>query len=174
MNRTAKLHRKTGETDVNVTVTLDQLDRQTIDIHTGIGFLDHMFHALAKHGRWSLELHCAGDLQVDDHHTAEDCALALGTAWRQALGTDLKGIKRFGYAYAPLDESLSRVVVDISGRPCPVVSIDFKREKIGDLSTEMIPHVFESFAYAAGITLHVDNLRGTNDHHKLRGYLFFC
>lgn len=102
---------------------------------------------------------------VDDHHTAEDVALALGSAFKEALGP-IKGLKRFGYAYAPLDEALSRAVVDLSNRPHCVVDLGLKREKIGDLSTEMIPHVFESFAQNAGITLHVDCLRGFNDHHR--------
>ncbi|KAJ3079825.1 imidazoleglycerol-phosphate dehydratase, partial [Quaeritorhiza haematococci] len=124
-----------------------------------------MLHALAKHSRWSLKLTCKGDLHIDDHHTAEDCALALGQAWKTALG-EPRGIKRFGYAYAPLDEALSRAVVDISGRPFADVNMGLKREKIGDLSTEMIPHVFQSFASTAGITLHVDVLKGFNDHHR--------
>ncbi|CAO3697165.1 unnamed protein product [Rhizopus microsporus] len=124
-----------------------------------------MYHALAKHGGWSLELHCKGDLYIDDHHTAEDTGIALGMAFKQALGTP-KGIQRFGSAYCPLDEALSRAVVDISGRPFADINLDLKREKIGELSTEMIPHVLQSFAGAAGITLHVDVLKGQNDHHK--------
>ncbi|KNC49624.1 imidazoleglycerol-phosphate dehydratase [Thecamonas trahens ATCC 50062] len=135
------------------------------EVETGIGFLDHMLTALAKHARWDLVLTCDGDLHVDDHHTVEDCALVLGSAFKAALGT-VAGIARFGHAYCPLDESLSRAVVDISGRPHATVDIDFKREKIGELSTEMIPHVFTSFASTAGITIHVTNLYGANDHHK--------
>lgn len=124
-----------------------------------------MLHALAKHSRWSLTLTCKGDLHIDDHHTAEDVALTLGSAFKQALGAPV-GIKRFGYAYAPLDEALSRAVVDISGRPHADINLNLKRDMIGTLSCEMIPHVFESFAQNAGITLHVDVIKGFNDHHK--------
>ncbi|KAJ1555270.1 imidazoleglycerol-phosphate dehydratase [Nowakowskiella sp. JEL0078] len=124
-----------------------------------------MLHALAKHARWDLSLHCTGDLHIDDHHTAEDCSIALGQAFKAALG-EPRGIVRFGHAYAPLDEALSRAVVDISGRPFADINLGLKREKIGDLSCEMIPHVFESFATSAGITLHVDVLKGFNDHHR--------
>lgn len=124
-----------------------------------------MFHALAKHGRMSLELECEGDLWIDDHHTSEDCAIALGMAFRQALGA-IRGVQRFGTGFAPLDESLARAVVDLSSRPYCHTDLHLRREKIGDLSTEMIPHVFHSFATEAGITLHVDVLHGTNDHHK--------
>ncbi|KAH8882841.1 IGPD-domain-containing protein [Thozetella sp. PMI_491] len=138
---------------------------QTILINTGIGFLDHMLHALAKHSGWSLALACQGDLHIDDHHTAEDVCLALGYAFAKALGTPV-GLARFGYAYAPLDEALSRAVVDLSNRPYSVIDLGLKREKIGDLSTEMIPHCLQSFAQAARVTLHVDCLRGENDHHR--------
>jgi imidazoleglycerol-phosphate dehydratase len=124
-----------------------------------------MLTALAKHGGFSLKIQCKGDLHIDDHHTAEDCSLALGTAFKQALG-EVRGIRRYGTGFAPLDEALSRAVVDISSRPYCVTDLQLKREKIGDLSTEMIPHVFHSFAMAAGITLHVDVLRGENDHHR--------
>ncbi|KAK0619334.1 Imidazoleglycerol-phosphate dehydratase-domain-containing protein [Immersiella caudata] len=138
---------------------------QTISINTGIGFLDHMLHALSKHAGWSLAIACKGDLHIDDHHTAEDVCIALGYAFAQALGTPT-GLARFGSAYCPLDEALSRAVVDLSNRPFCVVDTGLKREKIGDLSTEMIPHCFQSFAQAARITLHVDVLRGDNDHHR--------
>ncbi|KAH6854288.1 Imidazoleglycerol-phosphate dehydratase-domain-containing protein [Chaetomium sp. MPI-CAGE-AT-0009] len=138
---------------------------QTISINTGIGFLDHMLHALAKHAGWSLALACKGDLHIDDHHTAEDVCISLGYAFARALGTPT-GLARFGYAYAPLDEALSRAVVDLSNRPYCVADLGLKREKIGDLSTEMIPHCLQSFAGAARITLHVDCLRGDNDHHR--------
>ncbi len=124
-----------------------------------------MLHALAKHGGMSLTLACEGDLWIDDHHTAEDCALALGAAFKKALGP-VKGIKRYGTGHAPLDEALSRAVIDISSRPYCVAELGLKREKIGDLSCEMIPHVFHSFAMEAGVTLHVDCLRGDNDHHR--------
>ncbi|RYO94446.1 hypothetical protein DL766_008919 [Monosporascus sp. MC13-8B] len=138
---------------------------QTISVNTGIGFLDHMLHALAKHAGWSLALACKGDLHIDDHHTAEDCCIALGYAFAQALGS-ATGLARFGSAYAPLDEALSRAVVDLSNRPYSVVELGLRRERIGDLSCEMIPHCLESFAQTARITLHVDCLRGQNDHHR--------
>ena len=124
-----------------------------------------MLHALAKHGGMSLQLQCEGDLWIDDHHTAEDCAIALGAAFKKALGP-IRGVKRFGTGFAPLDESLSRAVVDLSSRPYCHTDLQLRREKIGDLSCEMIPHVFQSFATEAGITLHVDVLHGSNDHHK--------
>ncbi|KAF9335875.1 imidazoleglycerol-phosphate dehydratase [Podila minutissima] len=163
--RTATVSRKTNETDISITLAMDCAGAQAIQIDSGIGFLDHMYHALAKHSGWSLSLHCKGDLHIDDHHTAEDTAIALGMAFKQALG-EPRGIKRFGSAYAPLDEALSRAVVDISGRPHASIDLGLKREMIGTLSCEMIPHVMESFAQAAGITLHVDVLKGFNDHHR--------
>ena len=138
---------------------------QQISIETGIGFLDHMLHALAKHGGWSLQLHTKGDLHIDDHHTAEDTCIALGQAFKAALATT-SGLTRFGYAYCPLDEALSRAVVDLSNRPYSVIELGLKREKIGDLSCEMIPHCMQSFAQGAGITLHVDCIKGENDHHR--------
>lgn len=124
-----------------------------------------MYHALAKHSGLSLTMNCKGDLWVDDHHTAEDSAIALGTAFKQALG-EVRGIRRYGTGFAPLDEALSRAVIDICSRPYCVTDLGLRREKIGDLSTEMVPHVFYSFAMAAGVTLHVDVLRGENDHHR--------
>lgn len=166
--RTASITRKTNETSIACTLALDvhpQAAPQTIDVNTGIGFFDHMLHALAKHGGMSLTMACKGDLWIDDHHTAEDCALALGEAFKAALGP-VKGIKRYGTGHAPLDEALSRAVIDISSRPFCVAELGLKREKIGDLSCEMIPHIFHSFAMAAGVTLHVDCLRGDNDHHR--------
>ncbi|RSL99427.1 Imidazoleglycerol-phosphate dehydratase [Fusarium ambrosium] len=138
---------------------------QKIAINTGIGFLDHMLHALAKHSGWSLAINCKGDLHIDDHHTAEDVCIALGYAFAQALGTPT-GLARFGYAYAPLDEALSRAAVDLSNRPYSVVELGLKREFLGQLSTEMVPHCMQSFAQGARITLHVHCLHGDNDHHR--------
>ncbi|KJE93411.1 imidazoleglycerol-phosphate dehydratase [Capsaspora owczarzaki ATCC 30864] len=161
--RTASVTRKTAETDIKLTLNVDGTGVHTID--TGVGFLDHMLSALSKHSRMDLVLTCKGDLHIDDHHTVEDCGIALGRAFHTALG-DLKGIRRFGHAYAPLDEALARAVVDISGRPFADVNLDLKRERIGTLSCEMIPHFLESFATAACITLHIDVLKGKNDHHK--------
>lgn len=185
--RYALLSRETNETKIQIAISLDgkfisvensilpgekadnhasqTLLAQVIKVQTGIGFLDHMLHALAKHSGWSLIVECIGDLQIDDHHTAEDVGIALGQAFHQALG-QVKGVKRFGNGFAPLDEALSRAVVDLSNRPYAVVELGLKREKIGDLSCEMIPHVIESFAQGAAITLHVDCLRGFNDHHR--------
>lgn len=159
------------ETDARLTAATEESHAsqasksQTISINTGIGFLDHMLHALAKHAGWSLVLACKGDLHIDDHHTAEDVCLALGYAFATALGS-ASGLARFGSAYAPLDEALSRAVVDLSNRPFCVADLGLKREKIGDLSAEMLPHCLQSFAQAARITLHVDCLRGDNDHHR--------
>ncbi|KAF2446093.1 imidazoleglycerol-phosphate dehydratase-like protein [Karstenula rhodostoma CBS 690.94] len=142
-----------------------QSTSQAISVDTGIGFLDHMLHALSKHAGWSLRLRCRGDLHIDDHHTAEDSCLALGAAFKEALQGST-GLARFGYAYAPLDEALSRAVIDLSNRPFCVTELGLRREKIGDLSTEMVPHCLQSFAQASGTTLHVDCLRGDNDHHR--------
>jgi len=124
-----------------------------------------MIHALAKHGGWSLRVRTHGDLAIDDHHTAEDTFLAIGEAFSKALG-DRKGIRRFGDAHAPLDEALARAVIDVSSRPYFVGTFGFKNAKIGDLTTQMIPHCLQSFSQTAGVTLHVDVLRGENDHHR--------
>lgn len=161
--RTATLHRKTSETDIRVALTLDGTG--TADIATGLGFLDHMLTALTRHGRLDLSLHCAGDTHIDDHHTVEDCALALGAALEQALG-DRKGIVRFGHAYAPLDEALCRAVVDLSGRPWPAIDLGFRREMLGDVATENLTHFLQSLALSSRMALHVDVLKGDNDHHR--------
>lgn len=161
--RTAKLARKTRETSVAVALRLDGEGQASIG--TGIGFLDHLLTALACHARLDLELTCEGDLQVDDHHTAEDCGLALGTALDEALG-DRAGIARFGYAYAPLDEALARAVVDLSGRPFARIALGLRRDRIGALAAENVGHVLSSFATAARLTLHVDVSEGANDHHR--------
>jgi imidazoleglycerol-phosphate dehydratase len=161
--RRAKITRKTNETEIQGSVDLDGTGRAAV--RTGIGFLDHLFIALAKHSRINVDLNCAGDLRVDDHHTAEDCALALGGAIDQALG-DRRGIARFGSAHAPLDEALARAVVDLSGRPYARASLRLRRDRLGDLSCENVGHVLNSLAIAARLTLHVDVLRGRNDHHK--------
>ena len=163
MPRTATVSRKTKETDITCEINIDGIGKNDID--TGIGFLDHMFCAMSKHGRIDLNLKCKGDLHICDHHTAEDCALVVGEAFDKALG-DRKDIRRFGHAYCPLDEALSRAVVDISSRPSAHIELNLVREKIGELSCEMIPHVMESFATEARMTLHVDCLKGKNDHHK--------
>ena len=163
MTRTATIERKTQETSIKLSLNLDGEGVATV--RTGLGFLDHMLTALAKHARFDLDLTCEGDLQVDDHHTAEDCALALGQALDEALA-DRAGVRRFASAYAPLDESLARVVVDLSGRPHADVDLRLIRPNIGDIASENIDHIFRSFAMASKTTLHVDVLRGRNDHHK--------
>eukprot|EP01123_Difflugia_compressa_P003869 TRINITY_DN15188_c0_g1_i1.p1 TRINITY_DN15188_c0_g1~~TRINITY_DN15188_c0_g1_i1.p1 ORF type:complete len:261 (-),score=54.96 TRINITY_DN15188_c0_g1_i1:1-783(-) len=162
--RVGKIERVTNETNIKVYVNLDGRGDK-ISVNTGIGFLDHMLHALAKHGQFDLTINCKGDLHIDDHHSAEDCAITLGQAFDIALG-ERKGINRYGSALAPLDEALSQAVVDISSRPYAVVDLNLTREQIGQLSTEMIPHVITSFATSARLTVHVKNLYGTNDHHK--------
>lgn len=161
--RRAEMERKTGETEVSVVLALD--GSGSGEVATGLGFLDHMLSAMAKHSGMDLTIRATGDIGVDDHHTVEDCAIVLGRALDEALG-DRSGITRFGFAYAPLDESLSRAVVDLSGRPWPEVSIDFARSSIGDVATENITHFFRSFAMEGRMALHVDTLRGDNDHHK--------
>jgi imidazoleglycerol-phosphate dehydratase len=161
--RTAELRRTTKETDVRVRVCLDGTGQSEID--TGIGFLDHMLTALARHGAIDLQLRCSGDLHVDDHHTAEDCALALGEAIDSALG-ERRGIARFGHAYAPLDEALARAVIDLSGRPFAALDLGLRRDKLGALSCENVPHFFTSLATAARATLHLQLLAGENDHHR--------
>lgn len=162
-SRTANVERKTKETDISLILNLDGAGESVVN--TGIGFLDHMLTALSKHGRIDLTLSCKGDLHVDDHHSVEDCGIVLGQAFKAALG-DFRGIARYGYAYAPLDESLSRAVVDISGRPFADINLNLQRENIGNLSCEMLPHFLSSFATSAAITLHVDVLKGKNDHHR--------
>lgn len=163
MTRRSEIQRET--TEVTIRGHLDIDGTGVSDIKTGLGFLDHMLAALAKHGRFDLTLTATGDTEVDDHHTVEDCAIVLGRAFDEALG-DRSGIARFGYGYAPLDESLSRAAVDLSGRPWPEVSIDFTRETIGEVSTENIIHFLRSFAIEGRMALHIDLLRGDNDHHK--------
>lgn len=161
--RTAIIERETTETRIELALALDGTGRADVD--TGLGFLDHMLTALARHARFDLELRCEGDLGVDDHHTCEDVALALGRALADALG-ERRGIRRFGYAYAPLDEALARAVVDLSGRPAPVIDLGFRREAIGPVATENLTHVFQSLATTARMALHLDVLRGDNDHHR--------
>jgi imidazoleglycerol-phosphate dehydratase len=161
--RSAEVDRRTLETDIHVELVLDGDGKA--EIATGIGFLDHLLSALVKHARFDVVLRCKGDLHIDDHHTAEDCAIALGQALDAALG-ERRGIARFGSAYAPLDEALARAVVDLSGRPFAKVELGLAREKLGELSCEMIPHVIASLAIASRSCFHVDVLEGKNDHHR--------
>jgi imidazoleglycerol phosphate dehydratase HisB len=163
MKRTATIHRKTRETEIRLELALD--GRGEVEVSTGLGFLDHLLTALAVHAGFDLKLHCTGDLNVDDHHTAEDCALVLGQAIDQALG-DRSEIKRFGFAYAPLDESLSRAVVDLVTRPYAQIDLPLNYERLGELACENIPHVLRSLAIHGRFCLHADLVRGENDHHK--------
>jgi imidazoleglycerol phosphate dehydratase HisB len=163
MTRTATIQRATKETQITLVLTLDGTGVHRVA--TGIGFLDHMLGTLARFAAWDLDLTCKGDLHIDDHHTAEDCGLALGAALDAALG-DRRGITRFGSAYAPLDEALARAVVDLSGRPWPKVKLGLERETLGGIACENLEHVLRSLALNARMALHVDVLEGENDHHK--------
>ena len=160
--RSASISRKTKETDIEVTLTIDGTGKSDID--TGIGFLDHMLDQIARHGLMDLRVRARGDLHIDAHHTTEDVGIVLGQCFRQALG-EKKGIVRYASAHVPLDEALTRVVVDISGRPWLVWKVDFLAEKIGAFDSELVHEFFYAFAINAGLTLHVENLYGRNAHH---------
>lgn len=160
--RTGATKRKTKETDVEVTVALDGEGRA--DVSTGIGFLDHMLDLLARHSRIDITVKAKGDLHVDHHHTTEDVGIALGQSVKQALG-DMKGITRYADVHMPMDEALTRVAIDISGRPFLVFKSEFVRDKVGTFDTELVQEWFQAFAMNAGVTLHVTTLYGTNDHH---------
>ena len=161
--RVVELTRTTKETDIICRLNLD--GSGIADVETGIGFFDHMLTTLAKHARFDLRLSCKGDLSIDDRHSVEDCALIIGNCLDDALG-ELQGIARFACAHVPLDEALCRAVVDLSGRPYPAINLGLERERLGELSCENIPHFLESFAVAGRIALHVDVLKGRNDHHR--------
>jgi imidazoleglycerol-phosphate dehydratase len=160
--RTATIKRKTKETDIEVTVNLD--GSGVSSIATGIGFFDHMLDLLARHSRIDLAVRADGDLHIDHHHTTEDVGIALGQAVKQALGT-MAGITRYASIHMPMDETLSRVVIDISGRPVLVFKVDFPRDKVGTFDTELVREWFNAFAINAGVTLHVETLYGENSHH---------
>ena len=161
--RVTSRRRDTGETSVELRLDLDGSGRT--EISTGLRFLDHMLDALARHARLDLTLRCEGDLEVDDHHTVEDCAIVLGSALDELLG-ERRGITRFGSAYAPLDEALARVVVDLSGRPWPEVDLGLRRERLGAVACENLTHFLQTLAIEGRMALHVDVLRGANDHHR--------
>ena len=161
--RTAEISRQTNETQIEIKLDLDGTGKH--EISTGVGFLDHMLTSLSCHSGIDLSLSCAGDLQVDDHHTVEDCALALGQALDAALGAR-DAVRRFGSAYAPLDEALARVVIDLVTRPHASVDLGLRRERLGEVSCENLTHFFISLAMAMRCTLHVDVLKGENDHHR--------
>lgn len=161
-SRSARLTRRTGETDISVSLCLDGQGNGTIE--TGVGFFDHMLHALARHGGLDLDVTAKGDLHIDDHHTIEDIGIALGDAFHDAIG-DKRGIERFGHALVPLDEALCESVVDVSGRPFLAWDVTFPREMIGTMATEMVEEFFRAFAMSARITVHITCKSGKNAHH---------
>ena len=161
--RTAEVQRNTKETQIRVRVNLD--GHGEAKLATGIGFFDHMLDQIARHGLIDLEIEAQGDLHIDGHHTVEDVGITLGQAFAKAVG-DKKGIRRYGHAYVPLDEALSRVVVDFSGRPGLHMRVPFKAGMIGTLDTQLVFEFFQGFVNHAGVTLHIDNLHGENAHHQ--------
>lgn len=164
MARIAERRRATRETEVSVKINLD--GSGAANISTGIGFFDHMLEQLARHGLFDLEISCRGDLHVDNHHTVEDVAIALGQAFLEALG-EKRGIERFGWAYVPLDEALARAAVDLSGRPFIVYKVPALRDRVGDLEVELVEHFWRSFAHEARLNLHLELLYGSNQHHVI-------
>jgi imidazoleglycerol-phosphate dehydratase len=163
MTRTAEITRNTSETQIRVALNLDGTGVQKLN--TGVPFLDHMLDQIARHGLIDLEVEAVGDLHIDDHHTVEDTGITLGMAVAKAIG-DKKGIRRYGHAYVPLDEALSRVVIDFSGRPGLEWHVPFTRATIGKFDVDLTIEFFRGFVNHAGVTLHVDNLRGVNAHHQ--------
>lgn len=161
--RTAQVARQTAETNITLALNLDGTGQA--ELHSGIGFFDHMLEQIARHGLIDLRVHCQGDLHIDGHHTVEDIGIALGQALAQAVG-DKKGIARYGHAYVPLDEALSRVVIDLSGRPGLSFHAAFTSSIIGALDTQLVQEFFQGVVNHAGMTLHIDNLRGINAHHQ--------
>jgi len=160
--RTATVKRKTKETDISVELTIDGTGKY--EVKTGIGFLDHMLEQLSRHSLIDLKVTAKGDLHIDNHHTTEDTGIAIGEAFAKALG-ERKGITRYGHAYIPMDETLTRVALDISGRPYFIWKVEFTKPKLGEMDTELFREWFQAFAFAAGATLHVENLYGVNNHH---------
>jgi imidazoleglycerol-phosphate dehydratase len=161
--RTATVSRNTAETKITVTVNLDGTGKSSLS--TGIGFFDHMLDQIARHGLIDLDIHAEGDLHIDGHHTVEDVGITLGQAVAQAVG-DKKGLRRYGHAYVPLDEALSRVVIDFSGRPGLEMHVPFKSGMIGTFDSQLAYEFFQGFVNHAFVTLHIDNLRGDNSHHQ--------
>ena len=161
--RTADVTRKTAETDIRAVINLDGSGQSALA--SGIGFLDHMLEQIARHGLIDLQIECRGDLHIDGHHTVEDIGITLGQAFARAVG-DKKGVRRYGHAYVPLDEALSRVVIDLSGRPGLHMDVAFTAGMIGQLDTQLIYEFFQGFVNHALVTLHIDNLRGVNAHHQ--------
>ncbi|HEY0857704.1 MAG TPA: imidazoleglycerol-phosphate dehydratase HisB [Albitalea sp.] len=161
--RKAEVSRNTAETQIRVAINLD--GNGSAKLATGIGFFDHMLDQIARHGLIDLEIDAKGDLHIDGHHTVEDVGITLGQAMAKAVG-DKKGLRRYGHAYVPLDEALSRVVIDFSGRPGLHMRVDFKSGMIGALDTQLVYEFFQGFSNHAGVTLHIDNLHGDNAHHQ--------
>jgi len=161
--RTAEVSRTTAETNITVKLNLDGTGRSSLS--TGIGFFDHMLDQIARHGLIDLDIHAVGDLHIDGHHTVEDVGITLGQAVAQAVG-DKKGLRRYGHAYVPLDEALSRVVIDFSGRPGLVMNVPFKSSMIGTFDSQLAFEFFQGFVNHAFVTLHIDNLKGENSHHQ--------
>ncbi len=162
--RKAKVSRDTLETQITIEVNLDGTGQSNFE--TGVPFLDHMLDQIARHGLIDLSVQANGDTEIDDHHTVEDIGITLGQAFHQALG-DKKGLRRYGHAYVPLDEALSRVVVDFSGRPGLEMFVDFTRARVGDFDVDLAYEFFQGFVNHAGVSLHIDNLRGDNTHHQI-------
>ena len=162
--RISEVVRNTNETKIRVRLNLDGTGQGTLN--TGVPFLDHMIDQIKRHGLFDIDIHCDGDLEIDDHHTVEDCGITLGQAFAQALG-DKKGLRRYGHFYAPLDEALSRVVVDLSGRPGLFMYIPFTRASIGTFDFDLFYYFFQVFVKHALMTLHIDNLKGKNSHHQI-------
>ncbi|MDD5331091.1 MAG: imidazoleglycerol-phosphate dehydratase HisB [Sulfuricella sp.] len=162
--RTSQVNRNTLETQVSVELNLDGSGAAKLD--SGVPFLDHMLDQIARHGLIDLAVAAKGDLHIDAHHTVEDIGITLGQAFARAVG-DKKGIRRYGHAYVPLDEALSRVVIDLSGRPGLVFEVDFSRGAIGEFDVDLVLEFFQGFVNHAGVTLHIDNLRGRNAHHQV-------
>lgn len=160
--RTASVTRKTNETAIKVKVNLD--GSGIYDIKTGIGFFDHMLEQLSRHSLMDLTVSCKGDLHIDAHHTVEDIGIAIGSALKQALG-DMAGITRYAHSYIPMDETLTRASLDISGRPFLVWKIAFSQDRLGEMDTELFQEFYRAFAFGAGMTLHMENLYGENNHH---------
>ena len=164
IERTAKVSRDTLETQITVEVNLDGTG--IADFETGVPFLDHMLDQISRHGLIDISVKANGDTEIDDHHTVEDIGITIGQAFKDALG-DKKGIRRYGHAYVPLDEALSRVVVDFSGRPGLEMFVDFCRPRVGDFDVDLTYEFFQGFVNHAGISLHIDNIRGSNTHHQI-------
>ncbi|HEV2609012.1 imidazoleglycerol-phosphate dehydratase HisB [Noviherbaspirillum sp.] len=162
-SRVAEITRNTNETQIRVAINLDGTGQQKLN--TGVPFLDHMLDQIARHGLIDLDIHANGDLHIDAHHTVEDVGITLGQAFAKAIG-DKKGIRRYGHAYVPLDEALSRVVIDFSGRPGLEFHVPFKRSMIGSFDVDLTHEFFQGFVNHALVTLHIDNLRGENAHHQ--------